>query len=122
MKQKSKLNKIALIKPELIARMLALCDGEDDEIAIMATVAGELYDNVDGFDWVGFYWVIRIDLSKIGPYQGWYGCFVIPFARGVCGAAARDQKIKTVDDVKNFEGYISRSGSAQSELVIRCSG
>ena len=55
MKQKSKLNKIALIKPELIARMLALCDGEDDEIAIMATVAGELYDNVDGFDWVGFY-------------------------------------------------------------------
>ena len=104
MKQRSKLNKITLIKPELITRMLALCDGEDDEIAIMATVAGELYNNVDGFDWVGFYRVVRTDLLKIGPYQGRHGCLVIPFARGVCGAAARDQKIKIVDDVKNFEG------------------
>ena len=122
MKQKSELNKIALIKPELIARILALCNGEHDEIAIMATVAGELYHNVDGFDWVGFYRVVRTDLLKIGPYQGRHGCLVIPFARGVCGAAARDQKIKIVDDVKNFEGHIACSDSTQSELVIPCFG
>ena len=122
MKQKSKLNKIALIKPELIARILALCNGEDDEIAIMATVAGELYHNVDGFDWVGFYRVVRTDLLKIGPYQGRHGCLVIPFARGVCGAAARDQKTKIVDDVKNFEGHIACSDRTQSELVIPCFG
>ena len=122
MKQRSKLNKIALIKPELIARMLALCDGEDDEIAIMATVAGELYNNVDGFDWVGFYRVVRKDLLKIGPYQGRHGCLAIPFNRGVCGAAARDQKTIIVDDVKNFEGHIACSDSTQSELVIPCFG
>lgn len=81
---------------------MALCNGEDDEIAIMATVAGELYHNVNGFDWVEFYRVVGPSLLKIGPYQGRHGCLVTPFARGVCGAAARDQKIKIVDDVKKL--------------------
>ena len=122
LKQKSKLNKPELIKPELIARILAFCDGEDDEIAIMATVAGELYHAVDNFDWVGFYRVVGPDLMKIGPYQGRHGCLVIPFARGVCGAAARDKKIMVIDDVKDFDGHIACSDSTQSELVIPCFG
>jgi L-methionine (R)-S-oxide reductase len=42
-----------------------------------------------GFDWVGFYRVTEPGLLKIGPYQGGHGCLVIPFDRGVCGAAAR---------------------------------
>ena len=122
MKQTSKLNKPELINSDLTARILALCNGEDDEIAIMATVAGELYHDVNGFDWVGFYRVVGPDLLKIGPYQGRHGCLVIPFARGVCGAAARDQKIKIVDDVKKFDGHIACSDSTQSELVIPCFG
>ena len=99
---------------------LALCNGEDDEIAIMATVAGELYHNVNGFDWVGFYRVVGSDILKIGPYQGGSGCLVIPFALGVCGAAARDQEIKIVDDVNKFEGHIACSDATRSELVIPC--
>ena len=120
MKQTSKLNKLQLINSELTARILALCEGERDEIAIMATVAGELYHDVDGFDWVGFYRVVGSDLLKIGPYQGQHGCLVIPFARGVCGAAARDQGIKIVDDVKKFDGHITCSDTTRSELVIPC--
>ena len=120
MKQTSKLKKPELIHSDLTTRILALCDGEDDEIAIMATVAGELYHDVNGFDWVGFYRVVGPDLLKIGPYQGRHGCLVIPFARGVCGAAARDQKIMIVDDVKKFDGHIACSDSTQSELVIPC--
>ena len=50
MKQTSKLNELELISSDLTARILALCDGEDDEIAIMATVASELYYEVNGFD------------------------------------------------------------------------
>ena len=111
-----------MINSNLTARILALCDGEDDEIAIMATVACELYHDVNGFDWVGFYRVVGLNLLKIGPYQGRHGCLVIPFARGVCGAAARDQKIKIVDDVKKFDGHIACSDSTQSELVIPCFG
>ena len=64
-------------------RLAALCEGETDDIAIMATVSQELFDSFDGFDWVGFYWVVQPDLLKIGPYQGGYGCLVIPFDKGV---------------------------------------
>lgn len=108
------------IQPDLIARIYAVCDGEDDAIAIMATVAAELYHAVDGFDWVGFYRVVSPGLLKIGPYQGGHGCLVIPFDRGVCGAAARQQTIQIVDDVYSFDGHIACSSSTKSELVIPC--
>ncbi len=122
MKRASKTNKLELINSGIIARILGLCNDEDDEIAIMATVACELYHDVNGFDWVGFYRVVEPGLLKIGPYQGRHGCLVIPFARGVCGAAARDQKIIIVNDVKKFDGHIACSDSTQSELVIPCFG
>ena len=122
MKQTSKLNTLQLINSELTARILALCDGEEDEIAIMATVAGELYHGVKGFDWVGFYRVVGPNLLKVGPYQGRHGCLVIPFARGVCGKAARDRKIIIVDDVKKFDGHIACSDTTRSEMVIPCFG
>lgn len=54
MKQTSKLNNLELIDTGLTARILALCDGEDDKIAIMARVASKLYYDVIGFDWAGF--------------------------------------------------------------------
>ena len=81
---------ISIIRPDLIARIHALCEGEDDSIAIMATVSAELFHAVDGYDWVGFYRVVAPNLLKIGPYQGGHGCLAIPFDRGVCGAAARN--------------------------------
>lgn len=120
MKKTSKPNKPKLTDPDLTALILALCDGEDDEIAIMATVVGELYHVIDGFDWVGFYQVVRPNLLKIGPYQGHHGCLVIPFARGVCGAAARNREIKIIDDVKKFDGHIACSDATRLEMVIPC--
>ena len=93
MKQTSKLKKPELINSDLTARILALCSGEDDKIAIMATVAGELYHGIQGFDWVGFYRVVGPNVLKVGPYQGRHGCIMIPFARGVCGEAARNEKL-----------------------------
>ena len=111
---------ISIISPDLIARINALCEGEDDPIAIMATVSAELFHAVDGYDWVGFYRVVAPNLLKIGPYQGGHGCLVIPFNRGVCGAAARQQAIQLVDDVDCFDGHIACSSSTKSELVIPC--
>ena len=111
---------IPIISPDLIARIHALCEGEDDSIAIMATVSTELFHAVNGYDWVGFYRVVAPNLLKIGPYQGGHGCLVIPFDRGVCGAAARHKTIQLVDDVDRFEGHIACSSSTKSELVIPC--
>jgi L-methionine (R)-S-oxide reductase len=111
---------ISIIRPDLIARIHALCEGEDDSIAIMATISAELFHAVDGYDWVGFYRVVAPNLLKIGPYQGGHGCLVIPFDRGVCGSAARQRAIQLVDDVDRFEGHIACSSSTKSELVIPC--
>lgn len=114
------LQDISISRPELFARICALCEGEDDLIAIMATVSAELFHAIDGYDWVGFYRVVAPDLLKIGPYQGGHGCLVIPFDRGVCGTAARQQAIQIVDNVGDFEGHIACSSSTKSELVIPC--
>ncbi|MDA8798036.1 GAF domain-containing protein [Alphaproteobacteria bacterium] len=112
--------KCSSVPADLMARIYALCEDEDDLIAIMATVSAELFQAVEGYDWVGFYRVVAPNLLKIGPYQGGHGCLVIPFNQGVCGAAARYKTIQLVDDVDGFEGHIACSSSTKSELVIPC--
>lgn len=102
---------------EVSARIRALCAGEDDPVALMATVACELYHAFDRFHWVGFYRVVAPELLKIGPYQGGHGCLVIPFSRGVCGAAARERRIQVVADVGAFPGHIACAASTRSEIV-----
>jgi GAF domain-containing protein len=69
-------------------------------------------------DWTGFYRVVGPELLKIGPYQGGHGCLVIPFSRGVCGAAARTGAVQLVPDVEAFPGHIACSSSTRSELVL----
>lgn len=96
----------------------ALTEGEDDAVALMATVACEVHHADDRFDWTGFYRVVAPEVLKIGPYQGGHGCLVIPFSRGVCGAAARMQQMQLVPDVSAFPGHIACASSTQSELVL----
>lgn len=98
--------------------LAALTDGETDTVALMATVACEVHHSDDRFDWTGFYRVTAPELLKIGPYQGGHGCLVIPFARGVCGAAARTGEIQRVSDVDAFAGHIACASSTKSELVL----
>ncbi|WP_097068883.1 GAF domain-containing protein [Rhodobacter maris] len=96
----------------------ALTAGESDEVALMATLACEIHHADDRFDWTGFYRVTEPGVLKIGPYQGGHGCLVIPFSRGVCGAAARERRTQLVADVEAFAGHIACSSSTRSELVI----
>jgi len=102
----------------LAKTIAALTEGETDTIALMATVACEVHHADDRFDWTGFYRVVAPDTLKIGPYQGGHGCLVIPFSRGVCGAAARTGQVQRVDDVEAFPGHIACSSSTRSELVL----
>ena len=96
----------------------SLTHGETDIVALMATVACEVHHSDDRFDWTGFYRVTAPELLKIGPYQGGHGCLVIPFSRGVCGAAARTGAVQLVADVNAFEGHIACASSTQSEVVL----
>ena len=102
-----------------IANSIAsLTEGEGDEVALMATVVCELHHADSRFDWTGFYRVVGPELMKIGPYQGGHGCLVIPFSRGVCGAAARTGQVQLVADVDAFPGHIACASSTRSEIVL----
>jgi L-methionine (R)-S-oxide reductase len=96
----------------------AITAGETDTISLMATVACEVHHSDNRFNWTGFYRVTEPELMKIGPYQGGHGCLVIPFSRGVCGAAARTGEIQLVEDVDAFAGHIACASSTRSELVL----
>ena len=103
---------------ELARNVAALTEGEDDIVSLMATVACEVHHADDRFDWTGFYRVVGPELMKIGPYQGGHGCLVIPFSRGVCGAAARTGQVQIVADVDAFPGHIACATSTRSEIVL----
>lgn len=103
---------------QLAQTIASLTDGETDAVALMATIACEVHHSDNRFDWTGFYRVTGPELLKIGPYQGGHGCLVIPFSRGVCGAAARTGQVQLIDDVNGFAGHIACASSTQSELVL----
>jgi len=102
----------------LAKTIASLTAGEDDVVSLMATVACEVHHADARFDWTGFYRVVGPGLLKIGPYQGGHGCLVIPFSRGVCGAAARTGKVQLVPDVDAFPGHIACASSTRSEIVL----
>jgi L-methionine (R)-S-oxide reductase len=104
--------------PTLARTIASLTEGEDDVVSLMATVACEVHHADSRFDWTGFYRVTAPELLKIGPYQGGHGCLVIPFSRGVCGAAARTREAQLVPDVEAFPGHIACASSTRSELVL----
>ncbi len=100
----------------------ALCTGENDAIAKMATIVAELYQ-LDNMDWVGFYRVVGEYTMKIGPYQGRHGCLTIHYPptrtnAGVCAASARLQKTIIVPNVHEFPGHIACSALTNSEIVV----
>lgn len=103
---------------ETRATIRALTEGENDAVALMATVVCELHHADSRFDWTGFYRVVAPGLLKIGPYQGGHGCLAIPFDRGVCGAAALTGEVQLIDDVDTFDGHIACASSTRSEIVL----
>lgn len=104
---------------DLLAKTIAaLTEGETDAVALMATVACEVHHADARFDWTGFYRVTAPEMLKIGPYQGGHGCLMIPFSRGVCGAAARTGTVQLITDVDAFAGHIACASSTRFELVL----
>jgi L-methionine (R)-S-oxide reductase len=95
-----------------------LCEGQSDRIALMATIACELYGAFDQFDWVGFYRNVGGQTLMIGPYQGAHGCLTIDFSRGICGRCARRKAVQNVPDVTAERDHIACSATTQSEIVI----
>lgn len=97
-------------------QVVALIEGESDEIANMANIAAMIHATIEPL-WTGFYRVMGDELV-LGPYQGPLACSRIKHGKGVCGTAwARGETI-VVDDVERFPGHIACSSLSRSEIVV----
>ena len=103
---------------EVFQCITSILDGENGWVTAMATVVCELHNAFDHYHWTGFYRTTEPGLLKIGPYQGGHGCLVIPFDKGICGAAARTGKTQDVPNVHDRAEHIACSSSTNSEVVV----
>lgn len=109
----------AQIYQEIIPQIASVISGEDNLIANLANISAIL-DAAFGHLWTGFY-ITEGDTLVLGPFQGPLACTRIPLkpkARGVCGAAAEQQKTQLVPNVEEFPSHIACSSASRSEIVV----
>lgn len=114
----------------ILPQIQSLVEGETDLIANMANIVAVLH-NTFHFWWTGFYLVKENDHSPItngpsqmtnmlvlGPFQGPVACTHIPFGKGVCGTAWKQNQTIIVPNVHEFPGHIACSSESKSEIVV----
>jgi GAF domain-containing protein len=112
------------IYQQLKRDILAVLDGEPNQVAQMATIVCLATQAFPAWFWTGFYMVDRvkkgqgIDELVVGPYNGTLGCLRIAFGRGVCGTAAATRTTQIVADVHAFPGHIACDTRSNSEIVV----
>ena len=79
-----------------------------------------LRDNIDYYDWVGFYFRNGDKEELIlGPYAGEpTDHTIIPFGKGICGQVAVSNQNFVVPDVSAQDNYIACSLTVKSEIVV----
>ncbi len=93
-------------------------------LPVLANTAALLWGALDDINWVGFYLVDSdtgsddVPELRLGPFQGNVACVRIPFGKGVCGAAAAEEKSQLVEDVHKFPGHIACDAASNSEVVV----
>ena len=87
--------------------------------AKMSLLSALLYMEFDHWTFCGFYAIKSPDLLEIGPYQGdLLPCTHIRIGIGVCGTSLKKKKTIIVNDVREYENYISCDSETLSEIVI----
>lgn len=97
-------------------QVVALIEGESDEIANMANIAAMIHATIEPL-WTGFYRVVGDELV-LGPFQGPLACSRIKHGKGVCGTAWARGETLVVEDVEKFPGHIACSSLSRSEIVV----
>jgi L-methionine (R)-S-oxide reductase len=99
-------------------RVRQAVEDQPDAERAMASTVGLLKDSVPHYTWVGVYKLVGNELV-LGPFAGRPSPHVrIPLGRGICGAAAAEQKTIIVDDVSADERYLMCSIDTRSEIVV----
>ena len=102
---------------ELARQLGALAEGVPYEIANLSNASALLWEGLPDINWVGFYKMIDGALV-LYPFQGKPACIRITLDRGVCGAAAREDRVQRVEDVHAFPGHIACDCASNSEIVV----
>jgi GAF domain-containing protein len=102
----------------LLLQAQGLLEEEQTQISIYANISALIKMTLPYVSWAGFYLKTEEAALTLGPFQGQVACVHIPFARGVCGKAAREQKTAIVDDVHAFPGHIACDAQSRSEIVV----
>lgn len=103
--------------PLLASRLAALTQGVPHRVANLANASALLRQALPEINWVGFY-LVQGGRLVLGPFQGKPACIEIPLGRGVCGAAAAQDRLLLVPDVHAFPGHIACDDASRSELVL----
>ena len=103
--------------PALNKQLSALVHGVPHRTAHLANAAALLYHTMDGLNWAGFY-LLEQGTLVLGPFQGRPACIEIPVGRGVCGAAAAQDRTQLVHDVHQFPGHIACDSASNAEIVV----
>lgn len=102
----------------LLNRQLEALLDTRDWLTNSAQTCAFIKQEIADLNWAGFYLQRQSEVLGLGPFQGKPACHPIPFSKGVCGAAARQQRTQRVDDVHAVADHIACDADSRSELVI----
>lgn len=126
----------------LAKQIVSLAEVDAHWLPVLSNAAALLWDALDDINWVGFYLVDSVTVTRaeldagsepgagpsaqnpsapelrLGPFQGKVACVRIPFGRGVCGTAAATKTSQLVEDVHQFPGHIACDSASNSEVVV----
>jgi GAF domain-containing protein len=98
--------------------LLAAIAQAPDARAAMQRAVEQLKARLPHYTWVGIYLLEGQELV-LGPFLGKPSPHTrIPLNRGICGAAASQQRTIVVDDVNNDPRYLACSLETKSEIVV----
>ena len=104
---------------QLIPQIAGLIKGETNLVGILANVSAALHDAFpERLFWTGFYLYEGKETLSLGPFQGSVACYSIPYGKGVCGKAWKEERTLIVPDVEKFPGHIACSSLSRSEIVV----
>jgi len=86
----------------------------------LESICNYLKKNIDGYDWVGFYFHDKLNKElELKAFSGLPTEHTkIPFGKGVCGQTAKSNKHIIVSDVSKEVNYISCNINVKSEIVV----
>jgi len=107
--------------PNVLSKAKSIINSDKSRNDKLQAICELLDQNVDVFDWTGFYLVAEDEknMLELGPYVGEETDHTrIPFGKGICGQAANTLKTFVVQDVDKADNYLACSLHVKSEIVV----